>query len=107
VVYSHDPLAGLSEEQAKNVLGGEVAIWSETLDSMELDTKAWPRAGAAGEVLWSGRQDATGENRSLVEAGVRLADMRERMAARGVRVEHLTEVWCLQSQDPMACQQVA
>lgn len=105
-MYSHDPVAGLSEEQAKNVLGGEVAIWSETLDSMGLDLTAWPRAGAAGEVLWSGRQDASGQNRSLVEAGVRLADMRERMVARGVRAEHLTEVWCLQEEDPLACQQV-
>lgn len=106
-MYSHDPVAGLSDEEAKNVLGGEVAIWSETLDPLELDTTAWPRAGVAGEVLWSGRQDASGENRSLVEAGVRLADMRERMVARGVRVEHLTEVWCLQNEDPMACQQVS
>lgn len=106
LVYSHDPVAGLSEEQAKNVLGGEVAIWSETLDPMELDTKAWPRAGVAGEVLWSGRQDASGQNRSLIEAGVRLADMRERMVARGVRVEQLTQLWCLQDEDPEACEQM-
>lgn len=105
-MYSHDPVAGLTEEEAKNVLGGEVAVWTETIDPLTLDSIAWPRAGAAGEVLWSGRQDASGQNRSLVDAGERLADIRERMVARGVRAEHLTEVWCLQAQDPLACAQV-
>lgn len=105
-MYSHDPVAGLTDEEAKNVLGGEVALWSETADPLTLDLTAWPRTGAAGEVLWSGRQDAAGQNRSLVDAGVRLADMRERMVARGVSAEHLTEVWCLQDPDPLACAQV-
>ncbi|MBE3042981.1 family 20 glycosylhydrolase [Candidatus Bathyarchaeota archaeon] len=105
-VYSHDPTAGLTEEEAKLVLGGEVAVWTETIDPMTIDSLAWPRAGAAGEVLWSGRHDAAGQNRSLVDAGERLAEMGERMVAKGVRAEHLTEVWCLQAEDPLACQQI-
>ncbi|SPN96955.1 related to beta-hexosaminidase precursor [Cephalotrichum gorgonifer] len=102
--YSHDPRAGLGEEQAKLVLGGEVAVWSETIDPLTVDTIVWPRAGAAGEVLWSGRQDASGTNRSLVDAAARLAEMRERLVARGVRAAHITELWCLQDPDPLACQ---
>ena len=84
LIYSHDPAAGLSKEAAKNVLGGEVAVWAETIDGITLDSLVWPRASAAGEVLWSGRQDAHGQNRSQYDAVPRLAEMRERMVARGV-----------------------
>lgn len=103
LVYSHDPAAGLSEEQAKNVLGGELAVWSETIDPVTLDGIIWPRASAAGEVLWSGRQDASGQNRSQYDASPRLADMRERMVARGVGAAAITQLWCTQSQNPEEC----
>lgn len=81
-------------------------MWSETIDSLTVDGIVWPRASAAGEVLWSGRLDGEGRNRSLVEAAPRLADMRERMVARGVRPAQITELWCLQAEDPLACAHV-
>ncbi|KAH7160207.1 family 20 glycoside hydrolase [Dactylonectria estremocensis] len=96
LVYSHDPVAGLTEEAAKRVLGGEVAVWSETIDSMNLDTLVWPRASAAGEVLWSGRQDAAGQNRSQYDAAPRLAELRERLVARGVRASPVQMPFCTQ-----------
>ena len=94
LVYSHDPTAGLTAEEAKLVLGGEVAVWSETIDPQNLDPLVWPRAAAAGEVLWSGRTDASGQNRSQVEASTRLIEMRERMVARGVRASPISQEWC-------------
>ncbi|PHH73294.1 hypothetical protein CDD80_3912 [Ophiocordyceps camponoti-rufipedis] len=96
LVYSHDPRAGLSPAEADLVLGGEVAIWSELTDSTNLDSVIWPRASAAGEVLWSGRQDASGKNRSQYDAAPRLAEFRERMVARGVAAMPVQMVFCTQ-----------
>lgn len=79
------------------MLGGEVAVWSETIDSMNLDTLIWPRASAAGEVLWSGRVDeATGQNRSQMTAAPRLNEFRERMVLRGVRASPVQMTFCTQ-----------
>ncbi|KAL8377862.1 hypothetical protein RB595_008514 [Gaeumannomyces hyphopodioides] len=104
LIYSYDPAAGLSAEQAKLVLGGEVAVWSETIDPVTVDTIIWPRASAAGEVLWSGRIDpATGQNRSQMDAIPRLAEIRELMVARGVGASPLTQLWCTQT-DARECQ---
>ena len=105
LIYAHDPVEGLSEEQAKLVLGGEVAAWAETIDPMNLDTLLWPRTGAAAEALWSGRKDiTTGEARSQLVAAPRLAEMRERMVVRGLRASPVYMTWCTQmSGDPLSC----
>lgn len=76
------------------MLGGEVAVWTESIDPQTLDSIIWPRASAAGEVLWSGRTDASGQNRSQITALPRLIEMRERMVARGVRAAAITQQWC-------------
>ncbi|KAL2257045.1 hypothetical protein VTK26DRAFT_746 [Humicola hyalothermophila] len=103
-VYSYDPTAGLSEEEAKLVLGGEVALWSETIDEQNLDTLVWPRAAAAAEVLWSGRVDpATGQNRSQMEAAPRLNEMRARLVARGIRSQPVQLTFCTQG-SPDECE---
>lgn len=73
-----------------------MAIWSELIDSTNLDTILWPRASAASEVLWSGRRDMDGHNRSQIEAAPRLAEMRERMVARGVRAMPVQMIFCTQ-----------
>ncbi len=69
LIYSHDPTAGLTADQAKLVLGGEVALWSETIDPVNLDSLVWPRSSAAGEVLWW----ATGHGRPKPELNGRCA----------------------------------
>lgn len=86
------------------MLGGEVAVWSETIDEQNLDSILWPRASAMGEVLWSGRTDTSGRNRSQLDAAPRLADLRERMVARGVRADPVQMVFCTQGQDASACE---
>ncbi|ROT37470.1 beta-hexosaminidase beta chain [Sodiomyces alkalinus F11] len=103
LIYSHDPRQGLTEDEAKLVLGGEVPAWSETIDSANLDMVLWPRASALGEVLWSGRIDpATGENRSQFDAAPRLSELRERMVARGVGAAPISQLFCSQS-SPEEC----
>jgi len=49
-----------------------------------------------GEVLWSGRYDSNGVNRTLTDASIRLQEFRERMVVRGVEAEPFTQQWCVQ-----------
>lgn len=97
LMYAYDPLSGIPEEQQNLVLGGEVHIWAEQVDPVNLETMVWPRAAAAGEVLWSGRQNADGQNRSQVEAAPRLAEWRERMVHRGISANPVQMIYCTQA----------
>lgn len=94
VVYSYDPLDGVPADQTHLVVGGEVHIWSEQTDGVNLDTMVWPRAAAAAEVLWSGAKDAAGGNRSQIAASPRLAEVRERLVRRGVASEPVHMPFC-------------
>ncbi|KAK1752376.1 family 20 glycosyl hydrolase [Echria macrotheca] len=107
LIYSHDPTTDLTPDEAKLVLGGEVAVWTETIDPQTLDSIIWPRASAAGEALWSGRTDLSGANRSLVEAAPRLVEMRERMVVKGIRAAAITQQWCsmADNNNGTACEQ--
>lgn len=95
-MYAYDPVAGLSPAQAKLVLGGEVHIWSEQIDAESIESLVWPRAGAAAEVLWSGRQNAQGNNRTFPDASPRLAEIRERMVNWGIGASPIMQLWCHQ-----------
>lgn len=97
LIYSYDPLAGIPPNASHLVLGGEVHMWTEQTDAIHLDTALWPRASAAGEVLWSGPKTADGKNRSQVEASPRLAEMRERMVARGINSGSVQMAFCTQN----------
>ena len=97
LVYSYDPLNGIPANATNLVLGGEVHMWTEQTDEINLDATLWPRASAAGEVLWSGAKTADGKNRSQVEASPRLAEMRERMILRGTLAGPVQMVFCTQN----------
>ncbi|XP_072947193.1 chitooligosaccharidolytic beta-N-acetylglucosaminidase isoform X2 [Epargyreus clarus] len=73
-----------------NVLGGEVAMWSEYVDAQALDTRVWPRAAAVAERLWA--DPAPG----AAAAEPRLQRHRLRLAARGLRSDVLSPAWCAQ-----------
>ncbi|OAY64188.1 beta-hexosaminidase 2 [Ananas comosus] len=92
-IYDYDITYGLSEDEAKLVLGGEVALWSEQADSTVLDGRIWPRASAMAEALWSGNRDPAGRKR-YAEATDRLNDWRHRMVGRGIRAEPIQPLWC-------------
>lgn len=72
-------------------------IWSEQIDPESLDVMLWPRGSAAGEVLWSGRQDDQGVNRTFADASPRLGEIRERMVLRGVKASPFMQLWCFQN----------
>ncbi|MCJ1349751.1 N-acetyl-glucosamine-6-phosphate deacetylase [Peltigera leucophlebia] len=98
VMYSYNPLHGIPENLTNLVLGGEVHLWSEQTDEINLDNMIWPRASAVGEVLWSGAQDASGKYRNQLEASRRLGEMRERMVRRGIRAGPVQMIFCTQQE---------
>ena len=69
-------------------------LWAETTDGVNLDSKLWPRAAAAAEVMWSGGKGAAGVNEDVTR---RLAEMRERMVERGIAANVVQMEWCLQN----------
>ncbi|OVA19587.1 Glycoside hydrolase family 20 [Macleaya cordata] len=93
-VYDYDITYGLTEAEAKLVLGGEVALWSEQADPTVLDARIWPRTSAMAETLWSGNRDETGKKR-YAEATNRLNEWRYRMVARGIGAEPIQPLWCM------------
>ncbi|KAI9316280.1 glycoside hydrolase superfamily [Dichotomocladium elegans] len=93
-IYSYDMTFNLTREEAKNVLGGEIAMWTEQTDPVGLDGRLWPRTAAAAEVLWSGRYNREdGMQRDLGDAMVRLFDWRFRLVSRGIQAEALQPFW--------------
>ncbi|KAJ3702885.1 hypothetical protein LUZ61_006590 [Rhynchospora tenuis] len=93
-VYDYDILHNLTKEEAKRVVGGEVALWSEQADETVLDAKLWPRTSAAAEVLWSGNKDSEGRKR-YSEATDRLNEWRYRLVRRGIQAEPIQPLWCV------------
>ncbi|KAK0513011.1 hypothetical protein JMJ35_005028 [Cladonia borealis] len=94
LMYSYDPLQGVPANQSSLVLGGEVHIWTEQTDPVNLDAMVWPRACAAAEVLWSGAKDVNGTNRSQILASPRLVEMRERMVQRNIGAGPVQMPYC-------------
>ncbi|KAF9337514.1 hypothetical protein BG006_004340 [Podila minutissima] len=107
-IYSFNPLMGLSSKEAKSVLGGEALLWGEQVDDTNLDTKLWPRASAAAEVLWSGNSedsdtklwngpDQEEDTLRNVEALTRINEHRFRMLSEKISAEPLQPLWCVQN----------
>ncbi|GJJ73121.1 hexosaminidase [Entomortierella parvispora] len=105
-IYSFNPLTGLSSNEAKSVIGGEALLWGEQVDETNLDTKLWPRASAAAEVLWSGNSedsktklwngpDQHDDTLRSIEALDRLNEHRFRMVSENIRAEPLQPLWCV------------
>ncbi|XP_020257133.1 beta-hexosaminidase 2-like isoform X2 [Asparagus officinalis] len=95
-IYSYDITHGLREEEAKLVIGGEVALWAEQADPTVMDAMIWPRASAMAEVLWSGNRDENG-NKRFAEAIDRLNEWRYRMVGRAIGAEPLQPLWCVRN----------
>jgi hexosaminidase len=55
--YAVDPMSGdaanLSPEEQQRILGGESTMWSEYVNSENIDSRIWPRNAAIAERLWS------------------------------------------------------
>lgn len=89
-MYAYNPIANISPHQRHLVIGGEVHLWGELTDSVNLDAMLWPRVAAAAEVMWSGPGKKLDEDMTR-----RLADMRERLVRKGVGAGVVQMEWCL------------
>lgn len=90
--YTNDPLTGISgsEQTLALVLGGEAAMWGEQVDSLNFDSRVWPRASAVAERLWS---PATVTD--LSSATARLAQFRcTSLAQRGIGAGPIQPDYC-------------
>lgn len=58
-VYTNDLYKNVKKENYDNIIGGEVAMWSERIDISDLFSTVWPRAAAAAEKMWSKPEDTT------------------------------------------------
>ncbi|KAL8673001.1 MAG: hypothetical protein Q9168_002562 [Polycauliona sp. 1 TL-2023] len=92
-MYAYDPVADVPRSQRHLVMGGEVHLWGELTDSVNLDDMLWPRVAAAAEVMWGAVEKKPDESTTR-----RLADMRERLVMRGVRAGVVQMEWCLRNE---------
>jgi len=95
--HQNDPVRILEQRDlasaVSNVVGGEVALWTEQADGHNMMQRIEPRAAAYGERLWRGPQTGGWQ-----EAERRLVRHRERLVRRGVSAETLTHGWCRQNE---------
>ncbi|HWS87781.1 MAG TPA: family 20 glycosylhydrolase [Pyrinomonadaceae bacterium] len=78
--YLNDPLPeghGLTDAEARHVLGGEATMWAEWVSPETIDSRIWPRTAAIAERLWSPREVRDVE------------DMYRRLSAVSVQLEEL------------------
>ena len=90
VACGPNPKALLSKAQARLVIGGEVSLWGEEINEVNLASKAWPRSSAFSERMWSARNGT----KDVTDAGLRLVRMYCKLAARGIGASPISPGSC-------------
>ncbi|MCK0188351.1 family 20 glycosylhydrolase [Arenibacter sp. F20364] len=80
-VYQFDPVVeGMSEEQAKHVLGGQANLWTEYVPSnAQAEYMTYPRLAALAEAVWSSK-----DNRNWDDFSNRVSSLFQRYGIMGV-----------------------
>ncbi|XP_068624327.1 probable beta-hexosaminidase fdl [Battus philenor] len=78
--------------------GGEAVLWTDLVNSGNLDSVLWPRAAAVAERLWS---DAIANSTANKYVYLRLDMQRWRMILLGIKVQPIWPAWC--SFNPSKC----
>ncbi|MQM13692.1 hypothetical protein Taro_046615 [Colocasia esculenta] len=95
-LYKSEPWDGIDDTSRQDlVIGGEVCMWSETVDTSDVQQTIWPRAAAAAERLWSQREDIPTEDLN-VTALPRLEYFRCLLNQRGVPAAPVTNFFARQ-----------
>lgn len=108
--YAVDPfdkeVASLTDDQRKNILGGEAAMWTEYVTAESLGGRIWPRAAVVAERLWSPREVKDVDSmyarldlltQNLIYARLPYLDIRERMYQRMIGANDPTSLKVLAS----------
>jgi hexosaminidase len=79
-MYLADPIPAdttMTAEQQKLILGGEVCMWAEQLNTETMDSRVWPRTMAVAERFWSpqGDRDVSDMYRRLRVNSLKLEDV--------------------------------
>ena len=99
--YTMAPSSGapLTPAEEALIIGGETALWGEMVDHTVLLQRAFPRAAAGGERMWS-NPDATV---TWQDALPRLRVHRARLVARGIPAEPLQPTYCSEGVENTNC----
>ncbi|KAJ3678127.1 hypothetical protein LUZ60_001930 [Juncus effusus] len=99
--YMYEPLNNISKpEQQKLVLGGEVCMWGENIDTSDIQQTIWPRAAAAAERLWTPYEKLAKDPKEVTE---RLAHFRCLLNQRGVAAAPLAGLGRQVPSEPGSC----
>lgn len=91
-IYVYNPYVNITSDVQYLIEGGEVHMWCEQTDPVNLDSRVWPRAAAAAEVMWSGPRKES----MIEEASGRLGAWRERVVLdHFVQAAAVQMTWCL------------
>ncbi|OWM70094.1 hypothetical protein CDL15_Pgr025944 [Punica granatum] len=103
-VYTAEPLEGIRDPPKQElVIGGEVCMWGETVDTSNVQQTIWPRAAAAAERLWS-TKDSTPTRNVNATALPRLQYFRCLLNRRGVQAAPVTNFYArTQPNGPGSC----
>ncbi|XP_015189390.1 PREDICTED: chitooligosaccharidolytic beta-N-acetylglucosaminidase [Polistes dominula] len=97
LIYDNSPSnilmkQGFGVNKKNLVLGGEVTLWTEQVDSTSVDSRLWPRSAAFAERLWSDPAS------TWIHAEHRILRQRQRLVERGINADRLEPEWCIQNQ---------
>ncbi|XP_050326620.1 probable beta-hexosaminidase fdl [Bactrocera neohumeralis] len=102
-VYKHRPWERmrLKKAQRKQVLGGEVCMWTEQTDEYQittptLDNRLWKRCCADGERLWSDLEDDREFDVVPQDVFKRMSVFRNRLVELGLEAEPIFPKFCAQ-----------
>ncbi|MEJ2005305.1 MAG: family 20 glycosylhydrolase, partial [Cyclobacteriaceae bacterium] len=77
----------LTDSEKDRILGGEACQWSEFVDSVNINSRIWPRAAAIGEKLWT----ASVLTEDINDMYRRLDQFKEDLAERGMNLDSIYE----------------
>ncbi|KAJ3678126.1 hypothetical protein LUZ60_001929 [Juncus effusus] len=99
--YMNEPLTNISNPyQQKLVLGGEVCMWAEHIDTSDIEQTIWPRAAAAAERLWTQFEKLAKDPNEVTK---RLAHFRCLLDQRGVAAAPLAGFGRQVPSEPGSC----
>ncbi|KFB48585.1 AGAP007080-PA-like protein [Anopheles sinensis] len=100
-VYKHRPWdeMKLTSLQMRQILGGEVCLWTEQVDESILDARLWPRASALAERLWTDPVEERYSESVPLEVYNRMSVFRNHLLELGLRAEPIFPKYCAQNQD--------